>query len=504
MNAYLGVDIGTYESKGVLVDREGTVLGSAARPHGLIVPRAGWAEHRAEEDWWADFVWLARKLIAESGVAPSEIKAVGTSAIGPCMLPVDSHGAPLMNAVLYGVDTRSAREIDDLTASIGAETIFAHCGNALTSQSVGPKILWLKRNRPDIYARTHKFLNSTSFLVHRLTGRFVTDHYSAANVSPLYLIDEQTWSGALAPGITELERLPDLAWTAEVAGGVTRSAAGQTGLLAGTPVVVGTTDAAAEAISVGVLDAGEMMLMYGSTIFTILIANERLRDERLWHAPWVFPDRHACMAGLATSGTLTHGFADQVARDLDPQSAMAALAAEAETSTPGANGLVFLPYFSGERTPIHDPHAKGLVVGLTLASTRADVYRALIEGIAFATNHVFETYAAAGAPPCSIHAVGGGVRNRLWTQATSDVSGHAQEMHKVSIGAAYGDGYLAALAIGDVSREAIKAWNPAASRIDPESAHADVYRRRYDVFRALHGRTKDLMANLHADGPLQI
>ena len=133
-----------------------------------------------------DFVWLGRKLLAESGLAPSEMKAVGTSAIGPCMLPVDADGAPLMNAVLYGVDTRASREIEDLTASIGAETIFAHCGNALTSQSVGPKILWLKRNRPDIYARAHKFLNSTSFLVHRLTGRFVTDHYTAANASPLY------------------------------------------------------------------------------------------------------------------------------------------------------------------------------------------------------------------------------------------------------------------------------------------------------------------------------
>ena len=141
MSVYLGVDIGTYELKGVLVDGHGAVLGSASRPHGLIVPQAGWAEHRAEEDWWEDFVWLARKLIAESGLAPSEIKAIGTSAIGPCMLPVNADGAPLMNAVLYGVDTRASREIEDLTASIGAETIFARCGNALTSQSVGPKIL---------------------------------------------------------------------------------------------------------------------------------------------------------------------------------------------------------------------------------------------------------------------------------------------------------------------------------------------------------------------------
>ena len=238
------------------------------------------------------------------------------------------------------------------------------------------------------------------------------------------------------------------------------------------------------------------MLMYGSTIFTILIADKRLRDDRLWHSPWLFPGQQACLAGLATSGTLTHWFADQLARDLNPQSAMTELAAEAEASVPGANGLIFLPYFSGERTPIHDPHSKGAVLGLTLASTRADIYRALIEGIAFATNHIFETYAEAGAPPVAIHAVGGGLRNRIWTQATSDVTGRAQFVRKVSIGAAYGDAFLAALAVGDVPREAINTWNPAASRIEPDPANADIYRRRYDMFRALYGRTKDLMAAL--------
>lgn len=503
MSAYLGVDIGTYESKGVLVDREGTVLATAARPHGLIVPRAGWAEHRADEDWWGDFVWLTHKLIADSGLAPTEIKAVGASAIGPCMLPVDADGAPLMNAVLYGVDTRAAREVEDLTASIGAETIFARCGNALTSQSVGPKILWLKRNHPEIYGRAHKFLNSTSYLVHQLTGRFVVDHYTAANVSPLYLIDEQTWSGALTHDIVEIERLPDLAWTTEVAGGVTQRAADLTGLAVGTPVIVGTIDAAAEAASVGVLRAGEMMLMYGSTVFTILISADRVRNERLWHAPWLFPGSHACMAGLATSGTLTHWFVDQFARELDPRVAMAELAAEGEASPPGAKGLVFLPYFSGERTPLHDPRAKGAVLGLTLAHARADVYRALVEGIAYATNHILETYAEAVAPPASIRSVGGGLRNRIWSQATSDVSGRSQEVSQIGIGAAYGDAFLAALAIGDVSREAIRRWNPVVSRIEPEPENATVYQRQYGVFRSLYSRTRDLMKTLDSDDAIR-
>ena len=158
-------------------------------------------------------------------------------------------------------------------------------------------------------------------------------------------------------------------------------------------MIVGTIDAAAEALSVGVLDAGDMMLMYGSTIFIIMLTAERVRDPRLWYAPWLFPGQHASMSGLATSGTLTHWFRDQFARELDPETAIVdARRGGGRLRRPARSGLVLLPYFSGERTPIHDPHAKGVLFGLNLTHTRGDIYRALLEGIAYGTNHIFETY----------------------------------------------------------------------------------------------------------------
>jgi xylulokinase len=499
MSATLGIDVGTYESKGALVADDGCILATAARRHGLIVPQPGWAEHDPERDWWADVVWLSRKLLSDGRLAAAEVDAVAVSAIGPCMLPVDEDGAPLMNAVLYGIDTRAAHEAEALTARLGADAILAFCGNALPSQAVGPKILWLKRNRPDVDAKARKFLNATSFLVHRLTGRFVSDHYSASNAAPLYDFGRMAWSDALAADITDLDRLPDIAWTTEIAGAVTRKAAEETGLAAGTPVIVGTIDAAAEAVSVGVVDEGETMLMYGSTIFTIRLGAERLTDPRLWHAPWLFAGRYACMAGLATSGALTRWFADQFARELAPEEALAALASECEASPAGARGLVVLPYFSGERTPIHDPHAKGAIVGLTLGHTRADLYRALLEGIAYATNHIFATYAEAGAPLKTIVSVGGGLRNRTWAQATSDVSGLSQNVRRVSLGASYGDAFLARLALGGVSTSSIKLWNPSADAIEPNPDTAAVYRHRYGTFRDLYPRLRDLTHGLGSD-----
>jgi xylulokinase len=498
MTLYLGIDIGTFESKGVLVDNDGEIVASAAKPHKLIVPRPGWAEHRAREDWWDDFCHLSRALLAQSGAAPASIRAIGCSAIGPCMLPVDAAGEPLMNAVLYGVDTRATAEIEELTERIGDDVLLDRCGNTLTSQSVGPKILWLRRNRPEIFAIAQKILSSTPYLVKKLSGEYVIDHYSAANFSPLYVIDEGGWSYALAADIVDLEKLPRVAWTTEIAGEVRSDAAAETGLATGTPVIVGTIDAAAEALSVGVLDPGDMMLMYGSTIFIILLTAERVRDARLWYAPWLFPGEHAAMSGLATSGTLTHWFRDHLARDLDVAEAIEALVAEADSSPPGANGLVALPYFSGERTPIHDPHAKGAVFGLNLTHTRGDLFRAFLEGIACGTAHILDTYREVGAPPEKVFAVGGGTKNRVWSQATSDIARLPQLVRKRTLGASYGDAFLAALGVGDVRRDDIRRWNPIEREIAPQPS--STYERQYAVYRELYPRTRELMHWLDGQG----
>lgn len=493
MRCYLGIDIGTFESKGVLVDADGNIVASASHPHKMLVPQPGWAEHRPRDDWWGDFCRLSRRLIAKSGIDPGEIRAVAASAIGPCMLPVDRQGEPLMNGVLYGVDTRAARQIAELTDRIGEATLLDRCGNALTSQSVGPKILWLRQERPELFARTAKIVTSTTYIVERLTGEYVIDHYSAANFSPLYVVDRLDWSAELADDILPLDRLPRLQWTTDIAGRVTAEAAEATGLAIGTPVTTGTIDAGAEALSVGVSEPGDMLLMYGSTIFIIEVTGQRVRDARLWYAPWFFPGQHASLSGLATSGTLSHWFREQFARDLDPATAVTDLAREAAQSPPGANGLVVLPYFSGERTPIHDAEAKGVVFGLNLTHTRGDIYRALFEGIAFGTRHVFETYDQVGSPPASIYAAGGGTQNAVWSQATSDISGRTQILRQKTIGASYGDAFIGALAIGDVTRSDIQKWNPITHEVRPRAEYADLYDKRYQVFRGLYEQTRSLM-----------
>ena len=489
----LGIDIGTYETKGVLVADGGRIVAQASRPHQMIVPRPGWAEHRAEQDWWGDFVIVTKALLDDSGVRPGDIRAVATSAIGPCMLPVDAAGTPLMNGVLYGVDTRAQAEIDLLNAAIGADKILARCGNALTSQSVGPKILWLRRNHPDLWARTAKVMTATTYLTYRLTGQTVIDHYTAAGFTPLYDIAAQDWCFDLAD-ICSTDHLPRLLWSNDIAGQITAQAAAETGLAIGTPVTCGTIDAAAEAVSVGVQAPGDMMMMYGSTIFIIQLTAERLTDARLWQAPWLFPGHHASMAGLATSGTLTHWFRDQFARDLPKAEAFGTLTEEALASPPGAKGLICLPYFSGERTPIHDSQAKGAFFGLNLTHGRGDMYRAALEGIASATRHITDTYAAAGSPPKRVLAVGGGTKNAPWLQATSDLTGLDQTVCGITMGASYGDAFLAALAVGTAQPGDMARWNPPDTVVTAQSH--DIYSRQYPLFLRLYSQTRDIMAEL--------
>jgi xylulokinase len=227
-------------------------------------------------------------------------------------------------------------------------------------------------------------------------------------------------------------------------------------------------------------------MMYGSTIFIIELTDRRVRDGRLWYAPWLFPGVHASMAGLATSGTLTRWFRDQLTEGVSFEE----LVREAAISPKGAKGLLCLPYFSGERTPIHDPQAKGAFFGLDLTHTRGDLFRAVLEGIAAGTAHVIETYRDVGAAPRAVYAVGGGTRNPVWMQATSDLGQVSQIVRERTVGASYGDAFLAAVAVGVASQDAIATWNPVARTVTPERVPA--YERQYPLWKSLYAQTRDI------------
>lgn len=504
----LGVDIGTYESKGVLTTPEGEVIAQATIAHALLFPRAGWAEHDPELTWWGDFCSLSKQLIAQAGINATDIKGVGVSAIGPDVLPIDENFNPLRMGILYGIDTRAVVEIDELNAIHGEEVIFAQTANALSSQSTGPKILWIKKNEPEVYAKARWFVDATTFIVARLTNRVVVDQFSAGCMVPLYEPWKLHWNPKYCNGIVDIDKLPEVLWSHEVAGHITESASEKTGLAVGTPVTTGTIDAGAEALSVGVTKPGEMMMMYGSTIFMIQVTgNNQARDKRLWASPYLFPGTWCLLAGMATSGALTRWFRDNFAKELiaseeaGGENAYSVLVKEAEATPPGAEGVVVLPYFSGERTPIMDPRARGMIFGLSLTHTRGHLFRSLLEGMGHGIKQHVDLFTAIGARPTAIKSVGGGTKNSLWLQAVSDISGIPQEVAPLTFGASYGDALLAGIAVGLVeSAEEIRVWQGKARIIEPNQGLKETYAPLSQIYGDLYHSTKESMHKLHEMG----
>lgn len=475
----LGIDIGTSSSKGVLVDADrGRVVARAEVEHATSFPHPGWVEHDAEGVWWADVVSLTRELLAHGRPA-----AVGVSGIGPVLLPADADGRPLRPAILYGVDTRATREIAELTDEIGAEEIVARGGTPLSSQAVGPKWRWLQRHEPAVWDATRFFFMASSYLVHRLTGQYVLDHHSASQCDPMYDLDAGGWAPDLAEVVAPGLALPRLLWPGEIAGTVTAAAAGETGLAAGTPVIAGTVDAWAEATSVGVRDAGDTMVMYGTTMFLVQVTDAPVRHPALWATRGVPAGSFTSAAGMATSGAITAWLRDLVGTDY------ATLLDEAAEVPPGARGLLLLPYFAGERTPILDPDARGLLLGLTTSHGRAELYRAALEGIAHGVRHNLDAFRDAGGPDPRLVAVGGGTRGGLWTQIVSDVTGREQQVPADTTGAALGDALLAARALGLPAD--VATWNPIVATVTPDPERTARYDGFHAHYRALYPATAD-------------
>lgn len=499
----MGIDIGTYESKGVISTTDGRVVAYAAVGHELSTPKPGWGEHDAEKIWWQDFVHLSRKLLLESDIDANQIAGLGVSAIAPCVLPIDEQGRPLRPAILYGLDTRASDEIMELEKILGREAIFENSALHLSSQAAGPKILWIRKNEPEIWKKTSSILTSSGYLVYKLTGKKVIDFYTATAYAPLLDIKNKTWSEEMAAPITPLERLPRLMWSNQVAGKVTSEAARQTGLAPGTPVVAGTADAATEALSAGLSEAGDLMVMYGSSIFFIQKTDKLVLTDELWGAVFLEEQTYAVAAGMSTSGSLTRWFRDQLSplelqnEKRDGINAYAALADLAKNSKPGANGVVVLPYFSGERTPINDPYARGLFFGLSLSTTRADLYRAILEGVGFGIRHNIDTMRKKDVPPKRILAVGGGTKNHLWLQIVSDIAGINQYVPDQHYGASYGDAFLAGVGVGIFSDTSqIVDWIDYSRVVVHDPQLHELYQPYYDIYRQLYMDTADSMKAL--------
>lgn len=496
---FLGIDVGSNESKAVLIDKTCNIVSFASEAHSMMNPHPGWFEHDAEQDWWGSFCRLSQQILRDSGISPQEIGCVGLSALGCDCVPVDENCTALCNAILYGVDSRSYKEVDWLTEYYGEE-VDALFGHPICSSDVSPKILWIKNNRPEVYAKTAKFLTGSSYLCAKLTGKYTIDKYLAEDFMPLYDLEHNKVDEERCAMFCRPDQLADVMYATDIAGTVTAKAAAETGLMEGTPVLVGTGDSGAEAISTGVFQPGDIMVQMGSSCYFVYLADHLVQENRLWPGTFIIPGVYAICAGTNTAGTLTKWFKDEIYSDLKAEeenggeNAYAAMARAAEHIPAGSDGVVCLPYFAGERTPINDPFAKGMFFGLNLNHTRAHLYKAALEGIGYTIAQHFEILEEDHLPVKKIMAVGGGTKNRIWLQAVADILGRPVYTAKVTFGAAFGDAIMAALGGGAYSdwSELEQVIEPAEI-IEPNMEAHQVYQNQREIFDSLYRNNRDLM-----------
>ncbi|MGE5532067.1 MAG: xylulokinase, partial [Bacteroidota bacterium] len=380
-------DLGTTGNKASLYDESGAVRASSFFGYGTDYPRPGWVE-QDPESWWQAVRTSTRELLAASKVSPRDIACVTFSGQMMGCVPVDRNARPLRNALIWA-DQRAVAEAQTIIDGVGREQAYRITGHRASSSYSGAKILWVRNHQPEIFARVHKFLHAKDFAVARLTGQFVTD-YSDASGMNLYDLECRDWSAPILDAIRlDPELLPELHASTDVVGEVTRQAAEATGLAPGTPVVIGGGDGCCAATGAGVVREGSAYNYVGSSSWIAMATRSPIFDPTMRTFTWA----HLVPGMFSPCGTMqAAGGSYQWLRDnlgLPEKAAAAALDLnayellnlQAQSSPPGARGLLFLPYLLGERSPRWNPDARGAFLGLTMRHTRADMLRAGLEGI---------------------------------------------------------------------------------------------------------------------------
>lgn len=503
----LGLDVGTTSAKGVLLEADGRVVASAgSAPYPTRWLHPGWAE-QDPGDWWMAVCDVIRQLCA-AGERRERIAGIAVSGQGCACTLVDPGGAVLRPAIIW-MDTRAAVETVTIAERWGAELLELN-GNAAGAYNVEPKLLWLREHEPETMARAAHTLTTTAYVTFRLTGRAVMNR---ADGGILFAYDARTgdWANSLLGEMgLRPELYPPIFDTTEVVGEVTGAAVRETGLPAGIPVVAGGEDTPAAALAVGVGAPGDAFLSLGTAavVGVCLPAGGSLHEPRLLTYPHVLPGLTITSGSMSSAGAAVEWLLRELgpAYGVEPSTGrrdFAGLNAAIETSPPGAGGVIFLPYLSGELHPILDPSARGVFFGLSVATTRADLARAVVEGSTMAIRHNLTVAEQAGATVEHLLATGGPTRSVPWRQIIADVTGHRLSA-VTSGGAPVGDALLAGAGVGLITDpgETARVAATVEAVHEPNPGCRALYDHRFDLYCRLYEHLKADFAALAAGSAL--
>lgn len=484
----LGVDIGSGSVKLTLLSRQGKVTGTAGCEYPTYYPQTGWCEQEPE-DWCAAFKTALKTLLAQTGVKPESIRAIAPDAATHTAVLLDASGKCIRRAILW-TDQRSREQVEFLRKN-HLELIRKQSLNTPTTVWTLPQLLWLQAQEPQVWEATEHILFAKDYLRYRLTGVMQTDHVDAAG-SMFYDVQKNAWSEELcAIGSIKPEQLPKVTEPAALAGTVTREAAEEFGLAAGTQVLTGTTDTAVEILAAGNTQPGHATVKLATAGRICVICRQKLDSEYIFNYQYVIP-------GLWYPGTGTASCANSYRwyRDTIGKAPFEALNEPAEQIPAGSDGLMFHPYLNGELTPYNDPELRGSYTGISAKHTTAHFTRATLEGVAFSLRDCMQVLRQLDVTMERVRIIGGGAKGLLWRQIVADVLGLTMEKVKVD-DSSFGSAMLAAVGIGwfESFTQAAEVCVEVESVTVPDPENRRIYDSLFPRYKAIH----DALAPIYHD-----
>lgn len=495
----LGIDIGTSACKAAIFHRDGRVAATASGDYPVYYPREGWAEQNPQE-WWNAVCNAIKRMLNKSGIAPEEIAGVGIDGQSWSAIAIDKNGEVLINTPIW-MDTRSQEICDRLNGEIGGDAIFQVAGNSLQPSYTTAKILWYKENQPEVYRNIYKILQSNSFIAYRLTGA-ITQDMSQGYGLHCFDMRKGCWDEAMCERLgIPMGFLPEIVTCDTVVGTVTEEASAQCGLAVGTPVVAGGLDAACGTLGAGVIHSGETQEQGGQAGGMSICIDTYKADPRLILGYHVVPGQWLLQGGTTGGGGVMRWFEQEFAdyeRSLVEEkgvSSLIQLNEIAEQVDPGCDGLVFLPYMAGERSPIWNPYAKGVFYGLDFSKTKGHMVRACMEGVALSLRHNLEIAEEAGAKAQVLRAMGGSANSLLWTQIKADITGKPIVVPSSDTATTLGAAILAGVGVGFYKdyEEAVSLTVKETRSHMPNPENKQIYDKTYGIYLKLYENLKSMM-----------
>jgi xylulokinase len=495
MTYVIGFDIGTTSTIGILIGLPDRILHIASRPVTLTSRHPGWAEEDPEQ-WWANVASIAHELITAGGIKPSEVTGIGVTGMLPAVVLLDAKGR-LLRPSIQQSDARCAAEVAELRKKVDEAAFTAKTGNGVNQQLVIAKLLWIKKHEPEIFARIATVFGSYDYINWRLTGERAIEQNWALEGGFVNLKDHQIDDELVKLAGIPRKALPRKTVSHELLGRVTAEAAKDLGLPAGIPVVAGAADHIASALAAGLTKPGDVLLKFGGSV-DVLIATDRVApDPRMYLDYHLVPGLYVPNGCMATGGSGLNWFVNNFAEGERAKADAKGLSLHqwldhlASAIPPGAQGVRILPYFLGEKTPIHDADVRGAILGLSLAHGPAHLWRALLEAYAYAIAHHIEVLNDMGHRTETYFASDGGAKSTIWMQIVADVLQKPVRRLNGHPGSCLGAAWTAAMGIGVANDwSAISHFVSLADQLAPDPANARLYAEGYAAFRQLYPTIK--------------